>query len=264
MGGNHGPDVAVVEVARAALARAGLGGLTAVPLASGTDAAVFAAGPVVVAVRQAGDVAREAELLRFVAGLGLPVAVPEVLHVETTALVTTRLPGSTLLGRPLPEDAAPVLAELLTRLHTAERPPHGVPVEPFALAEWTDELEGPEELVARTVEEAPSVLTGAPVLCHADLGAEHLLADEGRLTGVVDWADGCLTDRAVDFARLLRDFGPDVVQRVLACYRPADEVDRGAVTFFARCAALEDLRFGERTGRADYATAARRSLAWLF
>jgi hypothetical protein len=36
------------------------------------------------------------------------------------------------------------------------------------------------------------------------------------------------------------------------------------ITFFARCAALEDLVFGREHGRSQYARAAERSLAWLF
>lgn len=131
--------------------------------------------------------------------------------------------------------------------------------------ERTGELHGPADLVARTVEEAPSPAPRASlVLCHANPGAEHLLGEEGALTGVLDWGDGCLTDRAVDFARILRDFGPHELDQLLSNYHPPDAVDRRSVTFFARCAALEDLHFGQRTGNVAYEVAARRRLAWLF
>jgi len=36
------------------------------------------------------------------------------------------------------------------------------------------------------------------------------------------------------------------------------------IEFFARCAALEDLAFGGRTGRLAYAANAERSIGWLF
>jgi hypothetical protein len=36
------------------------------------------------------------------------------------------------------------------------------------------------------------------------------------------------------------------------------------IEFFARCAALEDLAYGEATGRREYAANAERSLEWLF
>jgi aminoglycoside phosphotransferase (APT) family kinase protein len=103
-------------------------------------------------------------------------------------------------------------------------------------------------------------------LAHADLGAEHLLEDGGVLTGVLDWSDAAITDPALDFARLLRDFGPRFLRSVLDAY---DLEQPGAATmariqFFARCAALEDLDFARDSGQAEYATAARASLTWLF
>jgi aminoglycoside phosphotransferase (APT) family kinase protein len=105
------------------------------------------------------------------------------------------------------------------------------------------------------------------VLVHGDLGAEHLLYDGTRITGVIDWSDAAVSDPELDFARLYRDFGPDFLDRSVAAYQtqagtPALDLDR--VEFFARCAALEDLSYGLRTGRQVYADAARRSLDRLF
>jgi hypothetical protein len=51
---------------------------------------------------------------------------------------------------------------------------------------------------------------------------------------------------------------------VLAAYGPVPPGTGERVLFFARCAALEDLAFGEGTGRHEYGRAARRSLARLF
>jgi aminoglycoside phosphotransferase (APT) family kinase protein len=101
------------------------------------------------------------------------------------------------------------------------------------------------------------------VVAHADLGAEHLLAEGTRVTGVIDWSDCTVTDPALDFARLYRDFGPAFLAEALQAY--GGLLDAGPrIEFFARCAALEDLEYGLRTGRAEYAEAARRSTAWLF
>jgi hypothetical protein len=36
------------------------------------------------------------------------------------------------------------------------------------------------------------------------------------------------------------------------------------IEFFARCAVLEDLAFGNQTGRREYVTNAERSFGWLF
>jgi aminoglycoside phosphotransferase (APT) family kinase protein len=109
------------------------------------------------------------------------------------------------------------------------------------------------------------------VLAHADLGAEHLLADNADLTGVLDWSDAAVTDPALDFARLLRDFGPEFLRSTLATHdiltigeAEPDSARSARIEFFARCAALEDLIYAKETGRPDYARAALASLEWLF
>jgi aminoglycoside phosphotransferase (APT) family kinase protein len=104
------------------------------------------------------------------------------------------------------------------------------------------------------------------VLAHADLGAEHILEHDGALTGVIDWSDAALTDPALDFARLYRDFGPDFLTTALDAYGGlADTEDAMTrITFYARCAALEDLAYGRQQRRSDYTLAAENSLVWLF
>ena len=97
----------------------------------------------------------------------------------------------------------------------------------------------------------------------SDLGAEHILELDGALTGIIDWSDAAVTDPALDFARLYRDFGPAFLAQVLEAYGPLPEA-MPRIEFFARCAALEDLAFGEATGRHEYAAGARRSFSWLF
>lgn len=42
-----------------------------------------------------------------------------------------------------------------------------------------------------------------PALIHNDLSAPHLLVRDGRLAGVIDWADACIGDPARDYAWLL-------------------------------------------------------------
>jgi len=104
------------------------------------------------------------------------------------------------------------------------------------------------------------------VLAHADLGAEHVLEHDGSLTGVIDWSDAALTDPALDFARLYRDFGPQFLTTALNAYGglpdPSEAMTR--ITFFARCAALEDLAFGNEHQRPEYAQSAEVSIQWLF
>lgn len=58
-------------------------------------------------------------------------------------------------------------------------------------------------------------------LCHNDLGCSHLLLDDSnRLTGIIDFGDGGITDEYADFVYLLEDseeeigveFGEDILQ----------------------------------------------------
>jgi aminoglycoside phosphotransferase (APT) family kinase protein len=77
------------------------------------------------------------------------------------------------------------------------------------------------------------------VLIHGDLGAEHVLVDGDRITGVIDWGDAAIGDPAVDHGRLMRDLGPI-----------AGGGDRAR--FYAVCTAIEDLAFGLEAGRDSY------------
>jgi aminoglycoside phosphotransferase (APT) family kinase protein len=48
-----------------------------------------------------------------------------------------------------------------------------------------------------------------PALTHCDLGPSHLLVRDGRLAGVIDWADAKLGDPALDYSWLLNGPFPD-------------------------------------------------------
>jgi aminoglycoside phosphotransferase (APT) family kinase protein len=56
-------------------------------------------------------------------------------------------------------------------------------------------------------------------LVHGDLVDEHLLLDErGRITGIIDWGDACLSDPVIDFAGLFAWLGPEFVHETLKHY----------------------------------------------
>ncbi len=85
-----------------------------------------------------------------------------------------------------------------------------------------------EQVIAR----APLAACGAPVVVHGDLYARHLLVDgEGHLTGVIDWGDVHLGDRAVDLALAHAFLPPEARTAFRRAYG-----DIGAVTW-ARAAA---------------------------
>ena len=210
--------------------------------------------------------AREAELLRLVAAsVSLPVPVPRFADPVLGVLGCRRLPGQPLLGRTPPRGAAADLGRFLGELHRIDPETVGdrAPVDPADPAEWLDDLTGPASLL-RVVRATVPRPADALVLAHADLGAEHILESDGRLTGIIDWTDAAVTDAALDFARLYRDFGRAFLDEVLVAHGLDSPELRERITFFARCAALEDLAFGQDSGREDHRRAAERSLSWLF
>ena len=241
-------------------------GLTVV--GNGLDHDVYRTGDLVLRVGNPATVAREAALLQRLAdALPCPVPVPELVDEVQGVLGHRWLPGEPLHGRPAPPGLAAVLGLVLRRLHDVDvggLADLGLPEEGDDLSVLADDLTGPEHLVAtvrRTVPEPGP----HRVLVHADLGSEHLLVADGRLSGVLDWSDAAVSDPAVDFARLLRDFGPAFLGDVVAAYGgPPDDGFAERVLFVARCAALEDLAYGVATGRAAYSTAARAALGRLF
>jgi aminoglycoside phosphotransferase (APT) family kinase protein len=234
-------------------------------LGHGLDNIAFLAGDLV--VRAAEDPAglhREANLLTLLAPrLPLPVPVPRFADGEGV-LAYPLLPGRPLLGRTPAPGTARQLGGFLRVLHAIDPAEVAglVAVEDADPGEWLAELTGPPELV-RTVRATVAAAAPRRVLCHADLGAEHVLEQDGVVTGVIDWSDAALTDPALDFARLYRDFGPAFLAAALDAYGGLPGAGP-RIEFFARCAALEDLAHGLESGQSAYAEAARRSFTWLF
>ncbi len=257
------------ERARAAVERhlpsLSASGLTRV--GGGLDNTVYRLGHLAVRVGDPAAVGREADLLRVLVGrdLGCEVPVPELVDDIEGVLAYRWLPGMTLLGRRASLDLADAVGASLRRLHAVDVTElAALPHEGDDLTPWLDDLTGPDRLLA-TLREAVPAPGPHRVLVHNDLGAEHLLEAAGALTGVIDWTDAAVSDPAVDFGRLLRDFGPTFTDRAVAAYGgPTDPGFRDRVLFVARCAALEDLAYGAQPGREAYRSAASASLAWLF
>ena len=241
-------------------------GLTVV--GSGLDHDVYRTGDLVLRVGDPAGVAREATLLRLLADeLPCPLPAPVLVDEAEGVLGHRWLPGEPLLGRPAPPGLDVALGQVLRRLHAVDLSrlaDLGLQDEGGDLSVFADGLTGPADLVA-TVRCTVPEPGPHRVLVHADLGAEHLLVAGGRLGGILDWSDAAVSDPAVDFGRLLRDFGPAFLDGVVAAYGgPPDEGFADRVLFLARCAALEDLAYGVATGRADYSTAALASIERLF
>jgi len=281
-----------------ALLRGHLSGLdlaTVQPLGAGLDNTAYLVGDGLVARfrRDPQDypaVAREAALLGLVAGV-CPVPVPPVRAVlpEAGCLVTDLLRGWPLLGRlaDLPPGDAERLGGLLGRLIGALA---AVPPAEVAAAVDADET-SPAEWLAEARETWAEVAAGVPtacrtsverfldaeppppeqrnVLCHNDLGAEHVLVDDRlQVTGVLDWSDAALTDPARDLGLIRRDLGPEALEAALPGLLATGDWDADAVRrralFLARCALLEDLAHGLGDGPRAYADKSLAALPELF
>ena len=162
------------------------------------------------------ELEKEIELLSAIADR-LPVEVPRFAHVsrEPRFVVYPLIRGSRFSD----EDPQGVRA-FLDALH-AISPDEA----PAPRPDWLETYRGQADEFRRVVlplldpgERARGeallaeveTLTGfAPALTHSDLGPEHLLVDEGRLVGVIDWGDARIGDPALDYAWLLNVPFPD-------------------------------------------------------
>lgn len=270
---------------RAALARhlPRYDGAPVVPLGAGLDNIAYEVGGDLVLRRaREGTMAErlaaarhEADLLTAVAAVSsLPVPEPVFVDEPTAILAYRRLPGAPLHLNPVadPLALAGPLAEFLSGLHVtpggdgAGSPAALVEVDDTSADEWLADAAESYETAAVAVDPADrarieAFLAAAPpaapkllTFCHNDLGAEHLLVDGTAVTGVIDWTDAAVADPAVDLARLYRDLGPAVFERIAAAYTgDPDAVDPGRVAFYARCALLEDIAYGLTSGATEYA-----------
>ena len=267
------------------------------PLGSGLDHDAYDVdGTLVVRYRREPDreataaaVLREAELLRRVAAV-CPVPVPRVRLVlpEEGCLVLGRLAGAPLLGCSGAERGAvapgvgATLGAVLAALHAVPLDRLGVEVDVDDVApeEWQDEAaetyrtvrsEVPlefQEGVERFLSGPPAPVPPRRFFTHNDLGVEHVLVGDGRVTGIIDWSDAAIADPAVDLGRILRDLGPAALDSALTAYG-ADGGDggdalRSRALFYARCTLLEDLAHGLHPGHERYATKSLEALPWLF
>ena len=234
-------------------------------LGQGLDNTAYIAGGLVLRVADDRDTEREARLLDTLAPhLSIAIPKPRFADANTGVLAYNLIPGRPLLGRPAPAGAGRRLGRFLRELHAVEPATVEdlIPIDDADPREWLEDLDGPSDLVDIVSASRPR-RARQRVVAHADLGAEHILELGGMLTGIIDWSDAAITDPALDFARVYRDFGPGVLEDVIEAYG-ALPAAMARIEFFARCAALEDLAFGIETGRHEYATNAERSFAWLF
>jgi aminoglycoside phosphotransferase (APT) family kinase protein len=163
----------------------------------------------------------------------LPVDVPVFEHISRSPLFVAY---HLIRGEPLVDEDADGVRAFLEALHALD--PSGLPVE---RRDWVEAYRRQcaefERLVfslldtdlrrraQRLFGEAETLVGFEPVLLHADLGPDHLLVRDGRLSGVIDWGDARVGDPALDYAWLLNgpfagwDVDPDLRRRARFYHR---------------------------------------------
>jgi aminoglycoside phosphotransferase (APT) family kinase protein len=141
----------------------------------------------------------------------LPVDVPSFEYISREPLfVAYRL----IRGDPLTDEDSDGARAFLDALHAFDVSGIAVPRRDWVEAHREQCAEF-ERLVLPLLEEdrradalqlfgeAETLTNFEPALVHADLGPEHLLVRDGRLAGVIDWADARVGDPALDYAWLV-------------------------------------------------------------
>jgi aminoglycoside phosphotransferase (APT) family kinase protein len=106
------------------------------------------------------------------------------------------------------------------------------------------------------------------VLCHNDLGGEHVLVDPvtWSITGIIDWTDAAVGDPAADVGRLVRDLGRESAGGVLDGMAVAGR-HRASLAARAQCYArlliVEDLAYALQY-RPDLVETERTNLLRLY
>jgi aminoglycoside phosphotransferase (APT) family kinase protein len=163
----------------------------------------------------------------------LPVEVPAFEHVSRKPLfVGYRM----IRGDRLTDEDSDGARAFLEALHSFD--PSGLPLpRPDWVEAYRDQCAEFERLVLPLMEkdrraeakqlfdEVETLVNFEPALLHADLGPDHLLVRDGRLAGVIDWADARLGDPALDYSWLLNvpftdwDVDPDLRRRARFYHR---------------------------------------------
>jgi aminoglycoside phosphotransferase (APT) family kinase protein len=102
------------------------------------------------------------------------------------------------------------------------------------------------------------------VLLHNDIAADHVLVNltGDGLTGVIDWSDTAVGDRAADFAGVYHWGGQRLMDAVLNEYQgPVEPGVHERARFLAVCRGALDVSFGVERHRPEYIEAGLKALS---
>jgi aminoglycoside phosphotransferase (APT) family kinase protein len=188
------------------------------------------------------ELEKEARLLPALAPV-LPVEIPRYEYVSREPwFVVYRL----IRGEPLEDEDPDGVRAFLEALHSFDASGLDVPKPDWRgiyrghAEDWRrivlPLLDAGERARGEALLREIETLTGyEPALVHCDLGSSHLICRDGKLVGVIDWADAKIGDPAIDYAVWLNGPFPDwdvddeLCRRALIYHRlgPWHEVDYG-------------------------------------
>ncbi|MDQ3099220.1 MAG: aminoglycoside phosphotransferase family protein [bacterium] len=105
------------------------------------------------------------------------------------------------------------------------------------------------------------------VLCHNDFGIEHILINNGKVSGIIDWSGAAITDPAQDFGRLYRDLEVKLVDQILDEYSASTvkkNIIRERAIFYGKCLSFQDIYYGLENQQSEYSDKSLKSLEWMF
>ena len=273
-----------------------IAGLPVTFLGAGTDHLAFdAGGRFVFRVPRSADAASSSESERRLTSLlapRLPLAIPLFRFVigpterlPFGASGYARLPGAPAIGQAIEpsrrRSVARTLGAFLRVLHDVEVsvaagagvPPDDDPtleawsgqaVEDVAVAVRLGAIDPDEAASLTRYLGAPAAARYVPSLVHGDLAAEHVLLDaDGTVSGVIDWSDAMIGDRALDLAGLLHWGGEAMLSEALETYGACDVETLARARWFAACRAVADIVFGLAEHRTEYVSTGQRALRHL-
>ncbi len=271
-------------------------GLPVTLLGAGTDHLAFdAGGRFVFRVPRSAEAASSSESERRLTALlapQLPLAIPLFRFVigpterlPFGAAGYARLPGAPAIGLvvdpPRRRSVARTLGAFLRVLHDVELvlvSGAGVPSDDDpTLVAWSEQaledvvasvrvgaIDRDEAASLTRFLKSPPCGPYAPSLVHGDLAAEHVLLDAGgTVSGVIDWSDAMIGDRALDLAGLVHWGGEEMLTEALETYGACDVETLARARWFAACRAVADIVFGLAEHRPEYVTAGQQALRRL-
>ena len=189
----------------------------------------------------ANQLRMETQLMPWLAGR-LPLRVPQPFVINNDPLVVRHelVPGEPI--EQLDRAAGRTLAGFLRRLHdtdVAEATTRGLPTAENSLADRGNTLDRfhdavvpllPAEMRSHGVALLEALRSApAETLVHADLGPEHVLCVSDTVTGVIDFGDAHVGDRAIDLGWALYDTPPEFAAAVDESYGASEELRRRAL-----------------------------------